>query len=519
VAALGAVEQVGGDAARRACRAALAAVERRRVPADGADIVAVLRAAVPGLVVESSQAWASAPPAAVRGAMVQAAAEALRNVARHAGRTDARLELRQVGGRYEVVVTDHGAGIRGSEPGVGRRLMSESMESIGGTAVWHPTPGGGTTVVLAWRPVSAYRPERNPLARRDDPSVRQALVIAPMVAYCWWWAATQPVHSRVAAMLLCALMSAGIAAFQVWFVRGPIGWRHSVAMAVVVPGFVLLTLRVAIDDPAVPLVSWWAILGGLVMALAAQQGPARYLVLPAATYLGACVWWALGTGTPMGVGISASLSTILIVTINGGVRRFVVRGALEIDRQQRDLQVRQVEAVHAHAAAEARRRLQEDLDADVWRVLDHVAAGAPITPEVHARAHRLRLRLRDFLYLGAMLPDALQAEIERGRARGTRVDLRVQDTVVPTKVLDGLADLLAAVLSVADPRSVVVYVDPPRLAVVPALTGAEAATLARRGVDVHPEPGRSRVVPRPVADVSVDPPTAVDAVLTDRMSV
>jgi len=99
-------------------------------------------------------AGVAAPPAVVR-AMAGATAEALENVARHAGVGEARIGVRVQGrGALEVAVSDDGAGFHPGRVGVHRFGLALSvrdrMAGAGGHAVVESAPGRGTVVRLRW---------------------------------------------------------------------------------------------------------------------------------------------------------------------------------------------------------------------------------------------------------------------------------------------------------------------------------------------------------------------------------
>jgi signal transduction histidine kinase len=94
----------------------------------------------------------AAPPAVVR-AIAGAAAEALENVARHAGVDEARVQVRP-GTVLEVVVADDGVGFHPGRVGAHRFGLALSvrdrMAAAGGHAMIESTPGRGTVVRLRW---------------------------------------------------------------------------------------------------------------------------------------------------------------------------------------------------------------------------------------------------------------------------------------------------------------------------------------------------------------------------------
>lgn len=76
--------------------------------------------------------------------------EALSNVARHSGVSQAWVRLRSKDGTIELEVEDHGAGLpdTGSGRGLGIIAMRERAEMLGGTIEFLRPAEGGTLVRL-----------------------------------------------------------------------------------------------------------------------------------------------------------------------------------------------------------------------------------------------------------------------------------------------------------------------------------------------------------------------------------
>ncbi len=93
-------------------------------------------------------------PATAVDRIADCAAEALRNVARHAGTGTAELRVGDGNGQVVVEIIDHGRGFDARSVPRSRRGISESihgrMAEIGGTAEISGVPGAGTTVILRW---------------------------------------------------------------------------------------------------------------------------------------------------------------------------------------------------------------------------------------------------------------------------------------------------------------------------------------------------------------------------------
>jgi signal transduction histidine kinase len=83
------------------------------------------------------------------------ALEALQNVAKYAGASEARVGLSCVGGGLQFTVTDDGAGFdpAATRQGTGLQGMADRLAALGGTLHVHSQPGHGTTV-QGWLPLT-----------------------------------------------------------------------------------------------------------------------------------------------------------------------------------------------------------------------------------------------------------------------------------------------------------------------------------------------------------------------------
>jgi signal transduction histidine kinase len=84
--------------------------------------------------------------AATEVAAYRIGAEALLNVARHAGETRTELKLQATDGALVLLVVDHGRGADGAAAGVGTLAMRERAAELGGTFTTTRTEGSGTSV-------------------------------------------------------------------------------------------------------------------------------------------------------------------------------------------------------------------------------------------------------------------------------------------------------------------------------------------------------------------------------------
>jgi two-component system, NarL family, sensor kinase len=140
------------EAAVAEVRRILADLHPRVLEEDGLE--AALRsvaAAVPeGLSVRLHLDAPPSLPPRVELAAYRVAAEAVRNVVRHAAATSLSISLRRGAGGVELTVLDDGVGLPADHrPGVGLRSMHARAVELGGTLHIGADPGGGTTLRLS----------------------------------------------------------------------------------------------------------------------------------------------------------------------------------------------------------------------------------------------------------------------------------------------------------------------------------------------------------------------------------
>ncbi|MGI8450172.1 MAG: sensor histidine kinase [Streptosporangiaceae bacterium] len=117
-------------------------------------LAAVAADAAPLRVSTSVFSVTTALPGTAVDRLADCAAEALRNVARHAGTDTAEIRVRDANGQVVVEIIDQGRGFDARSVPPSRRGIRESicgrMAETGGTAEISGGPGAGTTVTLRW---------------------------------------------------------------------------------------------------------------------------------------------------------------------------------------------------------------------------------------------------------------------------------------------------------------------------------------------------------------------------------
>ena len=98
-------------------------------------------------------------PEPVEVAAYYIVSEALANIGKHSGATEASVSVAKQGDTLAVEVSDNGVGGADTENGTGLRGLADRVEALGGTlAIW--TPAGGGTRVRAEIPARAVEPVR-----------------------------------------------------------------------------------------------------------------------------------------------------------------------------------------------------------------------------------------------------------------------------------------------------------------------------------------------------------------------
>lgn len=499
---------------RTAAGSALARLAGPAHGEDAADVATALRSAAAremldvDLVVRGPRTHL---PEVVREAMIGAAVEALRNVARHSGQRHATVTVVRRPTALRIRVEDHGAGFAGT-PGVGMRVaIVGRLESIGGTARVTGSPGAGTVVELVWRGRMISRllgmaPEHDRLVRAAviDPG-RVALRACAVLAAGYLATAalltidtpTQPWSYGGA-----AVVAAGVLLLTHLISRGPL---HPAVLLLVagVPAVVLLVALPSVSAGGLGGAESWLIEFSALPALATAWVTSVRMVLLLLIPNGVVITLvALDAGTP-----AADLPHLLFVQPLGAL--FV--------------------AVIVAVCRRAGRVLTEPATSQstAWARAVRVALGPTLRPAVEALRSvaddtaapdpgpgLLAQAVRDCLYLPGPEHEALRAELDALRRTGAQVDTILP---APPPATRTLAAALGAVRRIgpghvtvsgnADEATVVIVPGPPPAVVerlprqLPVawqvdadpeacvLTGPpDLATLIRRG-DRQPAPG------------------------------
>ena len=343
-------------------------------------------------------------------ALIDAAAEALRNSLTHAAGPDRGPIMRTAALRSDadgvtITVSDDGRGFDPERAPISRHGVSGSiiarMRDAQGQARIDSSPGAGTTVTLSWNPrTTTATTGASPLSLAsclETPEAR-AIVVCIFMLYILTTLIEVRVDSyRRLAPVIAGLLAMGLAALAL-LKRWPahrMPAREAALVAAIAGGANVLVLF-QIDSAGWPGYTSWCIGAGttLCCGLIARERPRQAwagLIL-IIVVIGV---WTLSTGhNPANIFAlgSGQFSTLLIwyltarISIDITARTAASEAAgAEIAAQRRAH--RESEALMRQAMVSVRRRVEPLLTA--------IADGAPITAGMRARARMLEAELRD----------------------------------------------------------------------------------------------------------------------------
>ncbi len=425
----------GAPATRTAAGSALARLAGPAHGEDAGDVATALRSAAAremldiDLVVRGPRTHL---PEAVREAMVGAAVEALRNVARHSGQRHATVTLVRRPTALMIRIEDRGAGFAGT-PGVGIRVaIVGRLESVGGTARISGTSGAGTVVELAWRGrllsrVLGLAPEHDRLIR--------AAVIDPGRVALWSCAILAGGYLATAGLLTidtpaqpwsyggAAVIAAIVLAVTGAIGRGPL---HPAALLLVsgLPAVVLLVALPSVSAEGIGGAESWLIEFSALPALATAWVISVRMVLLLLVPNGVVITLvALDLGAP-----AADLPHILFVQpLNALFVAVIVAVCRRAGRVLSEPAASQSTA-WARAVRVALGPTLRPVVAALRSVGDQTAAPGP-EPALLAQA------VRDCLYLPGPEHEALRAELDVLRRTGAQVDTILPEPPPATRTL------------------------------------------------------------------------------------
>ena len=413
-------------------------------------------------------------PESVVAAITGAVGEALRNVERHAGVSDALLVVRSVPGGVEVQVVDNGRGFttdRISGPPLGyHSSILGRVTDVGGSATVSSLPGGGTTVVITW--VTSQEMSRDASRRLTDVAgTRQRLIaggLAPMVVFALiqgglnYPLLTDPVVALLAVAAVAAITLGALARTRG---RSMPGWM-SIALIVTA-----LTVTVTggwelRPGGNVEIAYFDAGAGGPALALVAFFRPPWESITAAIAVTAAAAimvhrmdpgWAAMEQALP------AVMSNLIAVAVVLAVR-------VTIDRMSRDVlwdDEMERQGATTHAQLRVGRRIMADrlgrVQEWVLPFLAGVARGDldPADPAVRQQATVLEAAVRDDIRLGACLEDHARTLISHARVAGRQVEINAEPDAAGLLPVGLISGLLTAALDDGAPDRTVLSISEP----------------------------------------------------------
>ena len=502
------------QASRRACREAARAVrelmaeqpadpgEPPHRPSDRPEAALTAGALgtriVDGLPLSVSTHTVPGPPPApdVSRALVLSAREALRNVGRHAGVTEATLTVDLSGATASVQVSDRGRGFSVHETPLGVGISSSivsRMEEVDGSATLHSDDGSGSSWTLKG-PVGSRSAEA--ATTNDDhgrdflDTERRRLALGltiPMLAANLWVAVLYvPSDTWLAAEVLVALamIASTVAAVALVLRRSP-GRASTCGFSALQALLLLVHMWGAGPGAASDFRSWGASFGALPLILLAffVSSPAALalLVVPYAAVLGLVVARDPVATLASSFGFLTAVVGVVISWLLGTTLR---RSWRQIENQRHQVHLAQV-------AEEGRASVEGVKSAYLGRVvetvlplLDAVGRGErdPGAAGIREEAAQLSRATRDDLYAPGFFAPDLRQEVAEFRRHGGVVDVRPG---FPPGSGQGVAGILRELLRdrTGVRRVILTYLPGQdrcvRVVVVPPLSQDEVVTLAR----------------------------------------
>lgn len=465
-----------------------------------------LVATAPVEVAVRGTAWRLVPPARVVDAFTAAAAEALRNVGRHAGVETADLVVGGDDDRCSLQVRDHGRGLAPGAPqgfGIAESIVNR-MREVGGAAEVR-SGHGGTSVELTWPAVdvdAAHRDDRRSPVDFERRRTYLLVVAAPIIANLYL--ALRHPGAIPAAGVAVAVACSGLLIVAALLVRGrPARTAETLALAAAACALVWTGLEIAPDGALLSVESWIIGFAAVGLAVVAFESPPMLAAATAAGEVGTVVAFAardpdVGAIAPIGAIVTPMVVVGLGIAMGVGLRR----GRELIARNEALLAAHADDEAWRAGAEYARRTHLAHLRTEVVPFLRKVLDDPESDPRPTARL--LGELCRDDLYLDRPLPPASRRQIHRARERGVSVTIRAGSD--RRSFPDGVWPVFDHVLDVAVPGTIVTATpprrdgDPARVVIVPALADPIAGGATdgfRTTFTVSSEPATSADQPGP----------------------
>ena len=370
-------------------------------------------------------------PASQARAVLDAAAEALTNVARHAGQATAILTGELAAGRLRLQITDTGTGfdpatVPAGRAGVSRGILAR-ITVAGGTARVHSRPGRGTTVeidVAAATPRGSFATTLtwNP----GDFVAIFAIAAIGLIDY----AALALVHADAArslpvlgACLMFAYLLGTVATFT------PVRFAPAAYAAGLGCGLLAFVSTVNLVDPgAIGWHYWFVGITNPTIAALMFRFPSRWAFATVASVVTGLVLGQVVSGqVHLGVLVDVSPQLVAFAMASWGIRTALDGATAYLNTAAAGLGRLRVATAALEEADRVAVSRSRQLGSRVDAMLRRIAAAEELDAADAARCIGLEAATRDVLVARSLVSPAVAAAVQVCRARGTIVVLSAEE--------------------------------------------------------------------------------------------
>ena len=419
-------------------------------------------------------------PAGVGSAMFDATHEALTNSLRHAATStrpnpSRRVTLTVSFSGIQIEIYDDGAGFDPTDLELARLGIKYSilshMEIVEGHASYESFPDQGTRVVLfhSLEPSRATPEENvsllapmtieNLLEQRPGRAIVAYAVFAHLYQLLVHWNEYRNPWISAFAMLLLAAMSALLS--RRWPQSLLPTW--AACLVAVVGPLANFAVLVQIEPHGWPeneswpfgfvgMLCWGLVLRGCSIIAWGSMSLLVVSTMP----------WVLGNHQPWTLIITLTIGHIISLALWTAITSLARWASIAIFKQQRQRMELEAERIESEQAAAVVESMLDRVDKQVRPILQLVADGEPITPEIRQQAALLEAELRDEIRGGARLTSLIKNSVRKARERGVAVILMDDrgDDELPGQAKQMLRTQATAILQSTNTDRVVIRLAP-----------------------------------------------------------
>ena len=448
---------------------------------------------------------------AMSQALADAVMEALRNSLRHAGgeegpgSVERRIEMRSDAEGVAVVVSDDGRGFDPAAPAPGRHGLTGSigtrLHDAGATAHVRSAPGHGTAVSMTWAPSSGADQRAADITSAEvwPSSVASAaetawarligvyavvihIAIAVAEIRSGAYSTAVPVVVSLAALMLAAFLL-----LRSWPRASMPRWAVAVVLLIVPTTH--LAVMLPIRTSGWPGFASWVTgaANAVCCCLLVRQRPRAAWAGELLLIATAVVWVVLSRRSPLILPSYLLPQTIALILWHLAANRCTAASAAIAAAQARTAEVLALRQANM-TADRVMRQAMESVRRRASPLLERVAAGEALTPQVRTHARLVEAELRDEIRAPFFTGTPVVRAAREARARGTDVILMDDrgDSRLPPDIRRAITSSIVQVLADGDQARVVVRVLPAgRPQLVSVLTDTGATLLGADGRPVR----------------------------------